>query len=126
MNKVVISGNITKDLELRSTGEGKHFIQFNIAVNEGTKEKPITNFFNCNAWEHNADFITKYFGKGRKILIEGSLKTSTYEKDGEKKTRTYILVQHCEFCDSKKEEGEKEETFEDFNQDIEISDDLPF
>lgn len=126
MNKIVIVGRITKDLELRSTGEGKHFVQFSIAVNEGTGDTQRTYFFDVNAWEHNADFITKYFDKGRKILIEGSLKTSTYEKDGEKKTRTYILVQHCEFCDSKKEEGEKEETFEDFNQDIEISDDLPF
>ena len=125
MNKVIISGRITRDIEIRSTATGKHFTSFNIAVNEGSGENQHTDFFEINAWEHNADFITKYFGKGRKILIEGSLKTSSYEKDGEKKTRTYILVQHCEFCDSKKEEGEKEETFEDFNQDIEMSE-LPF
>lgn len=108
MNKVVISGNITKNLELRSTESGKHFVGFSIAINEGTKDKPITHFINCNAWENNADFISKYFSKGRKILIEGSLKTNKYTKDGKDYTSTYVLVNHCEFMDSKKEEQEEE------------------
>jgi single-strand DNA-binding protein len=115
MNKVIISGNITKDLELRSTENGKKFLGFSIAVNEGTKDKPITNFFNCNAWEQNAEFINKYFSKGRKILIEGTLRTNKYKNDeGKEITNTYILVNHSEFCDSKKEEKE-ENTSEELN-----------
>lgn len=128
MNKVIISGNITKDLELRSTDNGKKFLGFSIAVNEGTKDKPITNFFNCNAWEQNAEFINKYFSKGRKILIEGTLRTSKYKNDeGKEITNTYILVNHSEFCDSKKEETNTNEAVEDFGnpQDV-ILDDLPF
>lgn len=125
MNKIIIIGRITKDLELRSTSTGKHTVQFNIAVNEGTGDNQRTDFFEVNAWENNADFITKYFSKGRKILIEGCLKTSTYEKDGEKKTRIYILAQRVEFVDSKKEEKDE---LADFTNDIELvnDDDLPF
>lgn len=130
MNKLIVSGRITNDLELRTTENGKKFLGFSIAVNEGTKEKPITNFFNCNAWEQNAEFINKYFSKGRKILIEGTLRTSKYKNDeGKEITNTYILVNHSEFCDSKKEEKEEntseyEEIFES-PQDT-ILDDLPF
>jgi single-strand DNA-binding protein len=126
MNRIVISGRITNDLELRTTANGKHFVAFNIAVNEGSGDNQTTHFFNVNAWEANADFLIKYMEKGRKLLIEGSLKTSQYEKEGKKYTNTYILATHFDFMDSKKEEEKKEETFEDFNQDIEISDDLPF
>lgn len=133
MNKVIISGNITKDLELRSTENGKKFLGFSIAVNEGTKEKPITNFFNCNAWEQNAEFINKYFSKGRKILIEGTLRTSKYKNDeGKEITNTYILVNHSEFCDSKKEETNTSEVEEDYksfenpDQVVFEDDDLPF
>lgn len=133
MNKVIISGNITKDLELRSTKNGKKFLGFSIAVNEGTKDKPITNFFNCNAWEQNAEFINKYFSKGRKILIEGTLRTNKYKNDeGKEITNTYILVNHSEFCDSKKEEtntNEVEEDYKAFENPSEVvfeDDDLPF
>ena len=69
--------------------------------------------------------------KGRKLLIEGSLKTSQYEKEGKKYTNTYILANHFDFMDSKKEENKEEfneNKYEDFNGDVELSSDmeLPF
>ena len=124
MNKIIIGGRIVNDLEPRSTEDGKHFLNFRIAINEGSKEKQITNFFNVNAWNNVADFISKYFIKGRKILLEGSLKTSQYEKDGNKLTNTYILVHSAEFMDSKKEE--KEEEFTQPDKVVFEDDDLPF
>lgn len=125
MNKVIVSGRITNDLELRTTTSGKHFVAFNIAVNEGSGENQTTHFFNVNAWEANADFLIKYMEKGRKLLIEGSLKTSQYEKEGKKYTNTYILATHFDFMDSKKEEkGEKE--FERPDEVVFESDELPF
>ena len=134
MNKVVISGNITKDLELRSTDNGKKFLGFSIAVNEGTKDKPITSFFNCNAWEQNAEFINKYFSKGRKILIEGLLRTNKYtNNEGKELTNTYILVNHVEFMDYKEKEetntSEVEEDFKAFENPDQVvfeDEDLPF
>jgi len=126
MNKVIISGRITNDLELRTTANGKHFVAFNIAVNEGSGDNQTTHFFNVNAWEANADFLIKYMEKGRKILIEGSLKTSQYEKEGKKYTNTYILATHFDFMDSKKEEKEEEKEEEFSSPQDTILDDLPF
>jgi len=126
MNKVIVSGRITNDLELRTTANGKHFVAFNIAVNEGSGENQTTHFFNVNAWEANADFLIKYMEKGRKLLIEGSLKTSQYEKEGKKYTNTYILATHFDFMDSKKEEKEEEKEFERPDEVVFESDELPF
>ena len=126
MNKVIVSGRITNDLELRTTASGKHFVAFNIAVNEGSGDNQTTHFFNVNAWEANADFLIKYMEKGRKLLIEGSLKTSQYEKEGKKYTNTYILASHFDFMDSKKEEKEEEKEEEFGSPQDTILDDLPF
>lgn len=126
MNRIVISGRITNDLELRTTASGKHFVAFNIAVNEGSGENQTTHFFNVNAWEANADFLIKYMEKGRKLLIEGSLKTNQYEKEGKKYTNTYILATHFDFMDSKKEEKEEEKEEEFGSPQDTILDDLPF
>ena len=126
MNKVIVSGRITNDLELRTTANGKHFVAFNIAVNEGSGENQTTHFFNVNAWEANADFLIKYMEKGRKLLIEGSLKTSQYEKEGKKYTNTYILASHFDFMDSKKEEKEEEKEFERPDEVVFDDDSLPF
>ena len=126
MNRVIISGRITNDLELRTTANGKHFVAFNIAVNEGSGENQTTHFFNVNAWEANADFLIKYMEKGRKLLIEGSLKTNQYEKEGKKYTNTYILANHFDFMDSKKEEKEEEKVEEFYSPQDTILDDLPF
>lgn len=126
MNKVIVSGRITNDLELRTTASGKHFVAFNIAVNEGSGENQTTHFFNVNAWEANADFLIKYMEKGRKLLIEGSLKTSQYEKEGKKYTNTYILASHFDFMDSKKEEKEEEKEFESPDKVVFEDDELPF
>lgn len=126
MNRIVISGRITNDLELRTTASGKHFVAFNIAVNEGSGENQTTHFFNVNAWEANADFLIKYMEKGRKVLIEGSLKTSQYEKEGKKYTNTYILASHFDFMDSKKEEKEEEKEFERPDEIVFEDSELPF
>ena len=127
MNRIVVSGRITNDLELRTTVNGKHFVAFNLAVNEGSGENQTTHFFNVNAWEANADFLIKYMEKGRKILIEGSLKTSQYEKEGKKYTNTYILANHFDFMDSKKEETISEEKeFESPDKVVTDDFELPF
>ena len=126
MNKVIVSGRITNDLELRTTASDKHFVAFNIAVNEGSGENQTTHFFNVNAWEANADFLIKYMEKGRKLLIEGSLKTSQYEKEGKKYTNIYILASHFDFMDSKKEEKEEEKEFERPDEVVFEDSELPF
>lgn len=97
MNKVIISGNITKDIDLRKTQTNKSYVKFSVANNEGYGDKKITTFINCTAWEKTADIIAEHCSKGSKVLIEGSWRTNAYEKDNKTFVDTYVSVNSIEF-----------------------------
>lgn len=128
MNKVILIGNLTKDIELQSTKTGKLVTQFSIGVR---RDKEVSDFPNCVAWGKTAELLEKYCHKGSKIAVEGSLQTSSYEKNGEKRYKTIVSVSNVEFLDSKPQvlepvtpTIEEEPTFdENFGIDNE---DLPF
>lgn len=101
LNKVILSGNLTRDPEVRYTQNGKAYARCSVAVNRPFS-KDTVDFFNVIAWEKTAEFLGKYFKKGSRILIEGRLQTSTYEKNGSKVTAVDILIEQAEFADSKK------------------------
>lgn len=103
MNKVILIGNITRDLELRKTNSNKSVLEFNIAINEGYGTNKRTEYVNCTAWENKAEVIYQYFKKGSKIFIEGRLRTDSYEFEGIKRYKTYILVDNIEFMSQNKE-----------------------
>ena len=78
-NKVILMGRITHDLELRTTPTGANVCTFSIAVDRRFQQKgeeKKSDFFNIVAWRQQADFVTRYFSKGRMILVEGELQTS--------------------------------------------------
>lgn len=111
LNKVSIMGRITGDLELKHVGANGDIptVSFGIACqrdfkNKGTGENE-TDFFNCTAWRGTAEFITKYFKKGRMIVIDGRLQRRDYEKDGVKHQNVFINVENAYFGDSKNETG---------------------
>lgn len=98
MNKVILKGRLTKDVDLRYTQtESKAVANFSIAVNRIGKG---TDFFNCVAWDKQAEFVTKYFKKGQEILLAGRIENDKYED----KTYTNIKVEQIEFCGSKQED----------------------
>lgn len=101
MNKVIILGNICKELELRRTPTNKSVVEFTIAVNEGYGEKRTTEYINCVAWEKNAENLCKYATKGTKLLIEGRFHTDTYEKDGKKFYKSCVVVNNFEMLSAK-------------------------
>ena len=101
MNKVMLIGNISNDLEIKKTQTGKSLLAFSVAVNEGFGEKKTTDFIKCRAWEKTADLIAQYCHKGSKIFVEGKYKTESYEKNGQKVYSDYVLVSSIEFLDSK-------------------------
>ena len=103
MNKTILSGNITNDLEIRKTPTNKSVLSFKIAVNDGYGEKKTTDYLKCVAWENTAELIAKYCRKGSKILVEGKSKSEQYEKDGQRMYNDYILVNSVEFLDTRKE-----------------------
>lgn len=99
MNKVLLLGNITKDLELKKTNSGKSVLDFNIATNEGKTASgdDVTQFTGCRAWEKTAENIAQYFKKGNKILVEGRIRTDTQETPNGRRYWTYVLVDRFEF-----------------------------
>ena len=141
MNKVILTGRITRDLELRYTSNNKAACEFTIAVNRAAKEgEKQADFIYCKVYNTQAENLTKYQGKGSLIGVEGEIINDQWTgEDGKSKNKTYVLVNKIEFLGSKTTEvKEKSETeilkevvngnpFEEFGQSIEISeDDLPF
>lgn len=100
MNKVILCGRLTRDVEVKQSQSGTAYARVGIAVDHPFK-KDETDFFNVIAFGKTAEFLGKYFEKGRKILLEGRIQTSSYEKDGEKRTSFDVVAEQIEFADSK-------------------------
>lgn len=109
MNRIILSGNLTRDPEVRYTQSGKAYARCGIAVNR-PYTKDTVDFFNLLAWEKTAEFIGKYFKKGSRIFVEGRLQTNSYEKDGVKHTAVDVVVDNAEFGDSKRQDQDAEST----------------
>lgn len=99
MNIATISGNLTKDIEIASTKTGKHVTRFCLGVR---RDKEATDFINCEAWGAVADLLDKYCSKGSKIGVSGKIRNESYEKDGKKVYKTYILVSDVDFYSASK------------------------
>lgn len=123
MNKVFLSGNLTKVPEVRYTQSGKAYAKVGVAVKRPfAKDKDAVDFFNLVAWERTAEFLGKYFKKGSRILVEGRLQTSSYEKDGVKHNSTEVLIESIEFAGGDK----KKSSNDDFDGEPVDPDDTPF
>lgn len=106
MNKVILSGNVTRDPEIRTTATDRTVATFSLAVRRGWKKSedgsPDADFFNVIAWERLAEFCRNYLMKGTKIIVEGRLQTRTYDaKDGTKRYVTEVVANEIEFAGSK-------------------------
>lgn len=138
MNKVMLIGRLTKVPELRSTPNGKQVCEFTLATNRINNED--ADFISCIVWEKQAENLCKYQTKGSLIGIIGQLRTTSYEKEGVRKYKTYVLVSEIEYLSSVSHKEENEGQSEtnpfaemntkvesDIGQQIEITDDdLPF
>lgn len=117
MNKVILIGRITKDLELRYTSNNKPVCEFTLAVN---RDKDNADFINCIVWNKLAENLTKYQGKGSQIGLSGELRIDTYEVDDKRRYKTYVLVNGIEYLSKNESKEEKPETnpFEEFGNSI--------
>ena len=93
MNKIILTGNITKDAELRYTANDKAYSKFSIANNEGYGENKKTTFFNCTLWGKSAENLNRFLTKGQKVLITGKIELGKYtDKEGIERTTVDINV----------------------------------
>ena len=104
LNKVIIQGRMTKDVEMKQTQGGIAYCTFTLAWSEKYKDTETKLFLPCKAWRGTADFIGKYMGaKGNEIILEGRLVTEQWQdKDGNNQSRTAMDVERAHFAGSKK------------------------
>ena len=142
MNKVILVGNLCKDIELRYTINGNATMSNTLAIKNDFKNangEYDSEFVNVVFWKQNAEFLNKYAEKGNKLLVEGRLTTRSYDKqDGTKGYITEVMAEKIEILNTKKKEIKSEETIElekaiqkdpftEFAEEIEINEnDLPF
>lgn len=106
LNKVIIGGRLTSDVELKTTQGGISVCSFSVAVNRRVgKDKPAeVDFINCTAWRATAEFIHRFFGKGSSICVVGSIQTRSWDdQNGQKRYATEVVVDEAMFVDSKSE-----------------------
>lgn len=129
MNNCTLLGRLTKDPELKTTPNGTNFCRFTIAVkrNYTTKDGETTvDFIDIMSWKGKAEFVSKYFNKGKMIYVIGNLYCETYtDNEGNKRRNTYINASELGFAgDSNNKSQPIQEPKEEFQ--TELSDDLPF
>lgn len=109
-NKIILMGRITHDLALKTTPSGVSVCPFSIAVDRRyqTKgEEKKTDFFNVVAWRTTAEFVTRYFSKGRMILVEGEMQTRKYtDKNGKDVTCYEVIADRVSFTGDKKDDAQ--------------------
>ena len=110
LNRVNIMGRITRDPELRRTQTGTPVTSFTIACDRdfGGDDK-VTDFIDCTAWKSTAEFVQRYFTKGRMAIVSGRLQMRDWtDKDGNKRRNAEVLAESVYFGDSKREQSDRD------------------
>ena len=110
LNRIILMGRLTRDPELRRTGSGTAVTSFSLAVDRDFKSQSgekETDFIDIVAWRNTAEFVSKYFTKGRMAVVEGRLQIRDWtDKDGGKRRSAEIVADNVYFGDSKRDGGD--------------------
>ena len=107
INRVIISGNLTRDPELRATAGGMQVMSLGVAVNDRRKNQQtgewedFPNFVDCTMFGTRAESLARFLSKGTKVAIEGKLRWSQWERDGQKRSKLEVVVDDLEFMSSR-------------------------
>ena len=145
LNSVIMMGRLTADPELRQTPQGVSVCSFSIAVDRDFAKEGVdkqTDFFDVVAWRNRAEFVSRFFQKGRMIAVQGRMETRTYDdKNGVRRKAYTIVADNVYFADSKREGGSSSAPYDtgsqippafdnmggsDFREIEAVDDDLPF
>ncbi len=110
LNHITIMGRLTRDPELRTTQNGVSVTSFTLAVDrdvKGPDGRREVDFIDVVAWRQTAEFVCKYFSKGRMAVVDGRLQIRDWtDKDGNKQRNAEVLASSVYFCDSKRDQGD--------------------
>lgn len=114
LNKVFLQGRLVADPELRHTQQGTPVASYRLAVDRDYKSKDQkgqdTDFVNIVSWRNAAEFVSRYFTKGRMMLVEGRLQMRSYtDKDGNKRVAAEVVTDNVHFADSRKDGSNNED-----------------
>lgn len=123
-NKVVITGRITKDLELKETHKGTKVCEFTLATNR-PMDREKADFINVIVWDKQAENLCKYQKKGSLIAVFGEIRTDSYEVEGKKRYKTYVLCSQLEYL-SKYEGGNQQVLDNEINTKTEVQEQFQY
>lgn len=131
INQVVLTGRLTKDVELRATTTGTPVTNFTIAVDDynSNAKETTTYFFECIAWNNQAKFVAEYCNKGTPVAVSGRLTSRSYDrKDGTKAFVTEVVCNNVQSFGTKKETNTEEQKANNNDNNVLVYDDndLPF
>ena len=130
MNKVILTGNLTKEPEVRYTQNGKAVVKVGLGVTRNFKKSDGTrdaDFFNLVAWDKTAEFFGKYLSKGTRILVEGRIQNNNYKDDNGVTHYTQdIIIENVEFAGGKKDSDKKSTPVNGFDGEPVDDEDIPF
>ena len=122
MNRVILSGNLARDVEVKSTSSGKTYARTSIAVNRRTKKADGTydaDFFDLAAWDKTAEIMGKYLKKGDRVIVEGRIENDNYkDKTGAMKYGNKIVVDNVEWFQSQNRKQHDEPDDDEFDADV--------
>lgn len=111
INRAIVSGNLTRDPELRTTSGGMAVLSLGVAVNDRRKNQQtgewedVPNFIDCTMFGSRAEAVSRYLSKGSKVCVEGKLRWSQWERDGQKRSKVEVVVDEIEFMTARGEGG---------------------
>lgn len=111
INRVIISGHLTRDCDLRHTSGGTAVLGIGVAVNDRRKNpqtgvwEDVPNFVDCTMFGARAESVARFLSKGSKVAIEGKLRYSSWEKDGQKRSKLEVVVDEIEFMSRGQQSG---------------------
>lgn len=134
LNEIILQGRLTDTPELKITNSGKSVTSFSLAVERdfSTNGEKETDFINIVAWNNTAEFITKYFAKGKQMIVRGSLQVRKYQtQNGENRYATEVIAEKVYFAGDKEKAPQDDplpQLQEKINEFVEVDDDedLPF
>ena len=112
INRVIISGNLTRDPEIRKTAGGMPVLGFGVAVNDRRRNQQTgewedyPNFIDCTMFRTRAEAVSRFLSKGSKVAVEGKLRWSQWERDGQKRSKIEVIVDELEFMSSRNSDAQ--------------------